>query len=227
MIFITGTDTGSGKTVLTRLLLAFLRSQGTHALAMKPVCTGSREDVYGLQRHQRGWLEDDEVNPFHYSLPAAPILAANRARQKPGIQAIDRAVREVRKQCDVLLVEGAGGLLVPLNEKETWLNGVMQWECQVLVAARNQLGVINHATLTMDRLNGAGVQKKCVILMNRKDAGAQSQVEQQNASILNKTVKNARIFELPYLGRVGVKSIEKAVDQKKIKKVLAEILSLR
>ena len=72
-----------------------------------------------------------------------------------------------------------------------------------------------------------GVQKKCVILMNRKDAGAQSQVEQQNASILNKTVKNARIFELPYLGRVGVKSIEKAVDQKKIKKVLAEILSLR
>ena len=74
ILFITGTDTGAGKTTLTALLLAHLRSQGLTALAMKPVCTGPRSDVRLLQSLQRGELSDDEMNPFWYQMPVAPAI---------------------------------------------------------------------------------------------------------------------------------------------------------
>ncbi|MBT5322527.1 MAG: dethiobiotin synthase, partial [Verrucomicrobiales bacterium] len=64
--FITGTDTGAGKTILTALLLDHLRAQGENAIAIKPLCTGPRDDVRLLQSLQPGALSDDEMNPFHY-----------------------------------------------------------------------------------------------------------------------------------------------------------------
>ena len=85
ILFITGTDTGAGKTVLTALLLAHLRSQGVNALAMKPVCTGPRSDVRLLQSLQRGELSDDEMNPFWYQTPVAPIVAATTTYDVPNI----------------------------------------------------------------------------------------------------------------------------------------------
>ena len=227
MIFITGTDTGAGKTVLTRLLLEFLRSQGINALAMKPVCTGSREDVSAIQRHQPRLLTDDEVNPFHYPLPAAPLLSARSARNKPTIKAVTDSINAIQKKCDVLLVEGAGGLLVPLTEKETWMQGIQKWSCQILIAAPNRLGVINHAALTVQALESAGIEKKCVILMDSRNENHHGRVERENGTILGKMLKKTPVCCLPNLGRVGVKTVKKAVGQKKIKKVLAEIIHLR
>ena len=81
-VFITGTNTGAGKTILTALLLHHLRDSGIDALAMKPVCTGPRDDVRLLQSLQPGKVRMDLMNPFHYKTPVAPIVAARHSACK-------------------------------------------------------------------------------------------------------------------------------------------------
>ena len=109
-VFITGTNTGAGKTILTALLLHHLRDSGVDALAMKPVCTGPRDDVRLLQSLQPGRVRNDLMNPFHYKTPATPAVAARRSGRKVEVKALKAAVSLVEKECDQLLVEGAGGV---------------------------------------------------------------------------------------------------------------------
>ena len=82
IIFVTGTDTGVGKTLLTALLLQHLRAHGQSALAIKPFCSGGREDAELLHSLQENELTLDEMNPFHFKKPLAPYLAATR-RERP------------------------------------------------------------------------------------------------------------------------------------------------
>src|ERR1700722_15876817 len=114
IIFVTGTDTGVGKTLLTALLLHHLRARGCRALAMKPFCSGGRADVRLLQSLQPGELSDAEMNPFYFKQPIAPLAASLGKRKKIPLNLVVEKIRAVARKCDVLLVEGSGGLLVPL-----------------------------------------------------------------------------------------------------------------
>ena len=115
--FITGTDTGVGKTVLTALLARYLRERGVKAAALKPVCSGGRDDARVLHAAMRnGALTLDEINPWHFRAPVAPLLAARRERKRVRLAEVLAHVRAMQKRFDVLLVEGAGGLLSPLGE---------------------------------------------------------------------------------------------------------------
>src|SRR5258705_11852752 len=78
IIFVTGTDTGVGKTLLTGLLLHHLRQSGCHAVAMKPFCSGGTADIEFLDAVQEGELDPAEINPFYFSEPIAPVLAARK-----------------------------------------------------------------------------------------------------------------------------------------------------
>src|SRR5581483_3100804 len=78
ILFITGTDTGVGKTLLTAMLLHHLRVAGRRTLAMKPFCSGGRDDVELLHALQDGELTADEINPFYFSEPTAPLVALRR-----------------------------------------------------------------------------------------------------------------------------------------------------
>ncbi|MCL5097200.1 MAG: dethiobiotin synthase, partial [Candidatus Omnitrophica bacterium] len=91
-VFITGTDTGVGKTVLTALLLAYLRRQGRIVWAIKPFCTGRRGDVRLLHRLQDGELTLAEINPFHFSEPVAPLVAMRRSGCKVSLSAVLRHI---------------------------------------------------------------------------------------------------------------------------------------
>ena len=104
-LFITGTDTGVGKTVLTALLLAYARRKGIHALAVKPFTAGGKGDVRLLQSLQPGELTDAEMNPHAYAAPFAPWVAA-RGRGVT-LDGIATSLRALRRRCDLLLVEGA------------------------------------------------------------------------------------------------------------------------
>jgi dethiobiotin synthetase len=226
ILFITGTDTGSGKTMLTALLLAHLRSQGLNALAMKPVCTGPRSDVRLLQSLQPGELTDDEMNPFWYKAPVAPIIAARKYRKKPTQEGLKKAIQSLRGRCDILLVEGAGGLMVPLVKNQTWEGLIKSQECPVLVAAKNQLGVINHGLLTINRLQTIGVRRFGICLIDHGWVRKRGSSRMENLQILSEFSGKCPVFEIPSMGSGVINSKRIKANQKKFNKSLAQMLEI-
>src|ERR1700722_19259170 len=107
MIFITGTDTGVGKTVLTVLLAGFLRERGVRVAALKPVCSGGRDDARMLHGALGGALALEKINPWYFRAPLAPLLAARREKRTVRLAAVGGHIRAVRKDFDVVLVEDA------------------------------------------------------------------------------------------------------------------------
>ena len=103
MFFITGTDTGAGKTVLTALLTRFLRNRGLNVAALKPICSGGRNDARALRAALNGALSLDEINPWHFRAPIAPLLAARRERKRVRLAEVLTHVRAMQKRFDVLL----------------------------------------------------------------------------------------------------------------------------
>ena len=199
--FITGTGTGSGKTTLTALLLDHLRAQGEIVIAVKPVCTGPRDDVQLLQSLQPGALSDDEMNPFHYQNPVTPLVASRRRLKK---EHIVNAIRQREGECDRLLVEGAGGLRVPLAAGVAWDEVVKTLKCDVVLAAQNRLGVLNECCPP-----------------SRRDPSAAS-----NERVLAEFWPKTLFFRLPYLGsNLGTPRKIRAA-RKKNKKTLARLVSL-
>lgn len=227
IIFITGTDTGAGKTVLTALLLAHLRSQGVRALAMKPISSGGRSDARLLHQLQSKDVTLDEVNPFCFTASLTPALAARREGRKVEMAAVIKHIRRMRARCDVLLVEGAGGLLSPLGVKLTALDLIRELRCRVLVAAANKLGVINHARLTVERLELDGNKSPIVVLMDVPVPKTTSACRIGNAQIIAEKMPKTAVFRIQLLpsGLPLRRSILGC--GKKIKKALASILGCK
>jgi len=153
--FITGTDTDCGKTYVTCQLLDYLQQRGKTALAIKPIASGATrqngqwqsEDVLRLQQHNP--RQKAAINAWLYPDPISPHLAAQKQGDRLSARAIaDFCLREPFRQYDYLLVEGAGGLMVPLNEHETWLDVLGLTSMPVILVVGMRLGCINHALLT-------------------------------------------------------------------------------
>jgi dethiobiotin synthetase len=220
IIFITGTDTGVGKTVVTGLLLRHLRRAGWNALAMKPFCSGSRGDARVLRNLQENVLTLDEINPFFVNKPVAPAAAGGR--KKPiRIDTVLGKIREVSDRCDVLLVEGIGGLMVPLGEDFTVADLISRLGCTTFVVSRNRLGTINHTLLTVKVLQGVGIKKIKIILV---EAGKADVSAGSNAKILRKMVSAAPLFVIPDLGLKASLPREIKINITFLKKTLARIL---
>jgi len=103
-LFITGTDTGVGKTVLTALLARFLRARGVRAAALKPVCSGGRDDARVLHAAMDGALALDEINPWHFRAPIAPLVAARREHRRVRLAEVLAHVHRLQNHFDVVLV---------------------------------------------------------------------------------------------------------------------------
>src|SRR5947207_4859213 len=116
ILFITGTDTGVGKTVLASLLARHLRERGVAVAALKPICSGGRADARALHASLDGALTLDEINPWHFRAPLAPLLAARREHRRVELADVLAHLRRIQRRFDVVLVEGAGGLLSPLGD---------------------------------------------------------------------------------------------------------------
>jgi len=220
IIFITGTDTGVGKTLLAGLLLQHLREAGCHALAMKPFCSGDTADVEFLSAIQNGELSVQEMNPFYFAEPVAPLVAARKHRKKIRLAQVLKCIRRIAARCDYLIVEGSGGLLVPLGENFDAVGLIKQLDGEVIVVARNRLGVINHARLTVGALRNAGCRRVKVVLMGSKPADYSSRT---NSLILSDLLKKTPLVSMDYLGE-GVARIKPLKHScKKVKKILAQL----
>lgn len=163
-IFVTGTDTGVGKTVVTGLLLAYLLSRKANVVGLKPFCSGERTDAEVVYELQGQAVALDIINPFYFRTPVTPTRAAmleGKTIQKADALAAIRSV-----QADYLIVEGAGGLLSPLGQNFSAADLITDLEAEVIVVALNRLGVLNHTLLTLECLRLRGVKAVKVALVD-------------------------------------------------------------
>ncbi len=224
IIFITGTDTGVGKTVFTGLLLHHLRQTGKHALALKPFCSGGREDVKLLCALQDGELSEDEINPYFFSEPVAPFVAARQHRCRIQLTEVVNYIHKKAENCEVLLVEGAGGLLVPLGEKFFISDVIRRLHCEVFVVAKNRLGTINHTLLTVRTLRALGVEKVKIIVMQTSANKTWDPSIETNVEVLRRFLAPTQVHELEFLGKNANKIKGFENNYKKMKKTLARSL---
>jgi dethiobiotin synthetase len=196
IIFITGTDTGVGKTVLTVLLARFLRAHGVNAAALKPVCSGGRDDARALRAAMNGDLSLNEINPWSFRTPLAPLLAARRERKPLHLPAVLAHLRAMQRRFEVLLVEGAGGLLSPLGENFDSGNLIAALGATPVVVAPNRLGALNHVLLTLEALPRTAAAAAQVVLMSPQKADAAAKT---NPALLEEFLKRNRVFTLPWL----------------------------
>ena len=159
-IFITGTDTGVGKTYIAAGIAKELRSRGVDVGVMKPAETGCRvragklvpADSRALMRAAGVRDALDLVNPCRFRKPLAPSVAARLEGRMIDLGMVMRAFRELRKRHDFLIVEGAGGIMVPLWEDRLFIDLAERMGLPVLIVARPGLGTINHTLLTVAAL---------------------------------------------------------------------------
>jgi len=223
IIFITGTDTGVGKTLLTGLLLAHLRTQGIHALAMKPFCVGGRRDAELFYELQDREVSLGKVNPYHFRQPLAPYVAARDEGKSIDADEAMKLIREMATQCELLLVEGAGGIFVPVSSDCMVADLISQLHCPVILAARNKLGVINHSILAVRALKSLRIRRLTVVLMGTRktDLSARS-----NCGVLKELLQECPVLSIPF---VNENTRRPAVIRKRaglLKKVLAHLSEL-
>jgi dethiobiotin synthetase len=221
IIFVTGTDTDVGKTVFAASLVYVLRSQKVNALAMKPFCSGSRDDILVLQSVQPGALSAEEVNPFYFHAPVAPLVALRQARRNIPLKDVLAKIRHSQSRSDVLVIEGSGGLMVPLGEGYTVADLIGALKCEVAIVSRNRLGTINHTLLTVDAVKRLKPKKVSVVLMERGTADASTAT---NFAILRELLAPISTVAYPFLGqkRMGLRVFRGFA--KILKKVLATYL---
>jgi dethiobiotin synthetase len=169
-VFVTGTDTGAGKTVVAGAIAATLRAAGQRVAAFKPVLTGTGEAP------EIGWPPDDvvlaaaagcdpdDVVAQRFGPPVSPHLAAELAGEALSVAALVAAAERAAAGADVLVCEGVGGLLVPLSPAESVRDLAVALALPVVIAARPGLGTINHTLLTLEAARAADLHVMAVVL---------------------------------------------------------------
>ncbi len=198
-LFVAGTDTGVGKTWCTVGLVAHLRALGRTAVAMKPVECGGREDSLALRLACGGDAAPplDEINPYSLPDPLAP--ASMRPPPQIDFARILAAYRGLAADGEIVLVEGAGGWLVPLDRERTMADLAAALGLPVLVVAANRLGVLNHTLLTVRAIRAAGLECRGVFLNDLPGApGASTDADpsrRSNARVLRDLLPGLDVFE--------------------------------
>jgi len=197
--FVTGTDTGVGKTHVTCLLLRTLRGMGRDAVGYKPVCSGDRDDPIALQAAGGGKLSLDEVNPLYLQTPVAPRVAGRLEKIVIDGAALLEGFHHLARRHRVVLVEGAGGWLVPLSENSTMEDLAISMRLPVLVVAANKLGAINHTLLTVRAIEASGLVLRGVVL-NHVSLD-ETPATQSNAGILREVLGDKLLGECSFCGQ--------------------------
>ena len=163
--FVTGTDTGVGKTLVSCALLHAFAARGLQVAGMKPVAAGCRregaslisEDVELLQAAGNLRLPLGQVNPYAFEPPLAPHIAAAQAGVHIALSTIVAAFDALRSQADVIVVEGVGGFRVPLNAREDTADLAALLGLPVILVVGMRLGCLNHALLTAEAITQRGL----------------------------------------------------------------------
>jgi dethiobiotin synthetase len=212
-VFITGTDTGIGKTVVAASLLAAARSRGINAAPMKPVQTGClRSGRRLLAPDLEFCLSTADLNPApqerHWMCPyrfipaSSPHLAAAHAGAHIQKETIRSNFRKILKKYDSVIVEGAGGVLVPIDGKNTMLDIMKALRLPVILVARTGLGTINHTLLSLAELRRAKLEVLGVVLV-QSTPGRRGVIEEDNVRTIARLGRAPVLACLPFRKRVN------------------------
>lgn len=215
-LFITGTDTGIGKTVVSMGLCAFLSlRKGMNVGVMKPFesgltkggqAAGPRDSV--LLREASGSADSlKKITPYAFEAPLAPEVAAELEGRAIDIDSIDRIYRGFSRIHDVVVIEGAGGVLVPIKKDFFYADLISRWNAPTIIVSRPGLGTINHTLLTSRFLQSKGISIAGVIL---NDAGNEADIASQtNPGVLKRYLCAPFLGVFPHLAGVAEKGMDR------------------
>jgi dethiobiotin synthetase len=230
-LFITGTDTGVGKTLVGRILCAAARAAGLRVAPFKPCESGCARDPTGALHpadtaalRAACSLDDSSLcltdcNPYRFHDPVAPAVAAAQTRISVDETRLAAACAALRRRFDLVIIEGAGGLLVPLGERLLVADLAARLGAPLLVVARDALGTVNHTLLTLSEARRRGLHVAGVVL-SRASALATPDTEHNARAIaqLGKArvfgtlpfVRDADTLEAPHLAALATRGLDLA-----------------
>jgi dethiobiotin synthetase len=196
--FIAGTDTGVGKTIVAGALAAALALKGKRVGVMKPISCGGREDVYFLMRQADVKDPIELVNPSYLKEPLSPNVAARLEKKKIDLRKMDLAFRELSKRYEVLVVEGCGGLLVPVKPGFLVIDLIKRWKMSAVLVSRSGLGAINHSLLSLEALRKRKIEPLGIIF-DRAAGGPLSTAEKTNPGVIAGEGRTRSLGLFPYM----------------------------
>jgi dethiobiotin synthetase len=208
-IFVAGTDTGVGKTYVAAGLASALRLRGKNVGVMKPVSCGGREDAVRLKK--AAGVDDslDRINPINLKEPLSPNVAAMLEGIKVDVKAIKRAHDALETKYDVLVVEGCGGLLVPITEDFYVVDLIRLLDAETVLVSRSGLGAINHTLLSVEALKARRI-RPIGLIFNRLQGGTAGQAERTNPEVISRHSGIPSLGTFPYLKSCAAGCLGKA-----------------
>ncbi len=173
-LFVTGTDTGVGKTLIAGAIARILTEQGLKVGVFKPIATGCHRSWEGLVSHDTEFLAHcansnlslSTITPVGYVTPAAPIVSAAQEARPINFDKIAAAYKDICQNSDLSIVEGIGGVRVPLTAEFDLLDLAVEFALPVVIVARPNLGTINHTLMTIDCIRAAELKIAGVVINN-------------------------------------------------------------
>jgi dethiobiotin synthetase len=217
-LFITGTDTGVGKTLVSMGLITLLRERGMQVGVMKPVESGCRrgngglipEDAILLRSAAESQNNLEIINPYALEAPLAPALAADLEGIEIRLEVIQRAFEVLTSSHDIVIVEGAGGFLVPLFDNYFMADLAKEWNLPLVVVTEAKLGIINHTLLTLAHAREREIPVLGIIMNRISDQ--QGLAESLNANALKRWAKAPFLGSIPFMSGFDHEAVKKAIE---------------
>lgn len=211
--FVTGTDTSAGKTFVTAGIASAFKRKGLSVGVMKPVETGCPlkseelvpEDAALLKEASGATDALDMINPYRFRLPLAPSVAARLEGVVIDFEKIEQAFTALKKAHDIVLVEGAGGLMTPLTDEKTNADLAFVLGLPLIIVAGSKLGAVNHTLLTIEVAKAMLLNVKGVILNHTEAAHKSADISRDyNCEEIERFIDMPVLGVVPYMGKESV-----------------------
>ncbi|MCF6148532.1 MAG: dethiobiotin synthase [Candidatus Kuenenia sp.] len=215
--FITGTDTGVGKSIVAGGLAALMKNNGYNSGVMKPIATGCKyhnnmlvsDDALFLQSAAETDDDYELINPIRYEQPLAPTIAAQLNNTVNDLEKIRHAFNTLCERHDFMIIEGIGGLLVPINEYYFVIDLAYEFELPLIIVSRLSLGTINHTLLTVAYAREHGVNIKGIIFND--PSGTDECLKNYNAEEIKRLTNVPILGVIPFDKRLDIENYNKEI----------------
>jgi dethiobiotin synthetase len=210
--FITGTDTGIGKTTIALGLMAALQQKGLRVAAMKPVSAGCEQTDHGLRHDDAVRLSQqasidipyDTINPYAFAEPIAPHIAAHNQGIRMDIDTVVQAYQQIAEKADVVIVEGAGGWLVPFNEQYTMADLAVALGLPIITVVGMRLGCLNQALLTKESIQAHGLTASAWVANTISEP---MPYQEENLQSLTQRLSQPCLGTIPFVASINAETI--------------------